>query len=167
MSTPKKIAICAIAVLVVFVLLASPTTYTYRPGSLTPPLIIRDHQGVPKKWIAHLIEHEGGLPKTGVGLTHYNLCMPPYPGDIGYATAVDVFPVESWEIERITLKGGRLLPGFLKGELIYSIEVDFRARYTDGDTALLRWHTWRYGRCFGPLAIDTGGGPAGDISIFQ
>ncbi len=41
-----------------------PLSYAYEPGTLKPPLIIIDHRGSPQEWIAPLIQHEGGLPKT-------------------------------------------------------------------------------------------------------
>jgi hypothetical protein len=156
------IAACSVLALAAFVSLV-PSTYSHGPGSLLPPVIIRDHHGSPQTWIGTLISREGGLPKGDVALTHHTIEQ--HGGDVGLAEAVEVHAVDSWEIERITLSTRGLLPGLLAGEAAYMIEVNFRVHYAGGDEALLQWDTWRYGWCFGPLAIDTGGGPAGDISF--
>lgn len=79
-----------------------------------------------------------------------------------------MFPVTSWSIERIALTTPYgFLTALQKQEAVYSIDVDFRVRYEDGDTALLRWDTWRYGVNFWPIALDEGGGPAGDIAVLD
>ncbi len=134
-----------------------PSSYIYKPGTLMPPLIIRDHQGSPQEWLARLLEQEGGLPKSDAALTHSDM-------GIGFAVATEKHPIENWEIEQITVSSPHgLLEGAIKGEMVYMISVDFRAHFTDGDCASFKWHTWRYGWFYGLLAIDSGGGPAGDI----
>ena len=158
------IVIC-LAVIVAAFLLCTPSVYSYGRGRLMPPGIIRDHHGPPADWIAALVEREGGLPKANAHLTCYTLTQ--YRCDVGLAEPAEVYPVESWEIEQITLKGGRLLPRMLEGESLYAIGVEFRVRYADGDAALLRWETWRYGFCLGPLAIDSGRGPTGDLLLLS
>jgi hypothetical protein len=156
------VAICSVLVLAAFVALV-PTAYSHRPGSLLPPTVIRDHHGSPERWIAALIGREGGLPKGDAALTHYTIEQ--HSGEVGLPEGVEVYTVDSWQMERITLRSRGLLPGLLMGEAAYTIEVEFRVHYSDGDEAVLQWDTWRYGWCFGPLAIDTGGGPAGDLSF--
>ena len=156
------IAICAVAILFGFFLLV-PSRWAYRPGTFAWTVIIRDHHGSPDTWVPDLIEREGGLPKAATHLTHY-------PDGVGIvnssASPVYIHPVADWEIEQIRLSTPYgFLVAVLKGEAVYSIDIDFRASYVDGDTALLRWRTWRYGESFGPIAIDEGGGPAGEIEL--
>ena len=50
-------------------------------------------------------------------------------------------------------------------ELVYGISVKVADRYADGGAAVFRWDTWRYGFSLGPVALDQGGGPAGDLVL--
>ncbi len=160
----KKIivAVCTLAVLAALLV---EWHYSYRPGGLAPLAVVRDHHGDAEGWVASLIEREGGLPKVNAPLTHFEA------NTVGIAVPhntarADVFPVANWEVESVTLRSPySLLTATLKSEMLYSIWVDFRVDYTDGDILLLRWDTWRYGVHLGPVAVDQGGGPAGDIVV--
>jgi hypothetical protein len=158
------VSVSTLAILI-GILLFAPTVYCFKPGSRVPLGIIRDHNGPPQEWITALVEREGGLPKSTAALTCYTVTQ--YNCDIGLAESLDVYPVQRWEIERVTISGGNLLPSVLRGELIYSINVDMHIHYTDGESIVFRWDTWRYGWSFGPIAIDTGGGPTGDLSLIS
>ena len=133
-----------------------------------PRRVVWDHYGSPEGWVDALIQREGGLPKAGAPLTHYS--DPSNPG-IGFVVRKttgrpEVFPVAHWEIERISLTTPyNFLTALLKQEAVYSIQLDVRVEYADGDAAVLRWDTWRYGTKFGPVALDGGGGPVGDLEV--
>lgn len=140
--------------------LLNPSHYYYRPVDVMP-VLVRDHHGDPGRWVADLIDREGGLPKTSVGLTHYG-------ADVGLVRPVEVYPVAGWEVRGISLRTPYgLAEALRRQELVYGISVEVAARYADGGAAVFRWDTWRYGFGLGPVALDQGGGPAGDLTLIS
>lgn len=158
----RALALAAVGLMVAaaaYVLL-HPSHYDYRPLDVMP-VFVQDHHADPGRWIAALIAREGGLPRTGVGLTHYG-------ADVGLVRPVEVYPVADWELHGISLRTPYgLAEALRRQELGYGISIEVAARYADGVAAVFRWDTWRYGFTLGPVALDQGGGPAGDLVLIS
>lgn len=153
------VLVASVAFLLLLSALLSPTYYSYSPSAWHLPVLIEDHHGHPETWVADLIAREGGFPKASTSLTHRD-------SQIRIAETPRMYPVEGWEVECVFLQTIRsMAEAVRKQKISYSIGLQFRVRYSDGNIGVFRWETWRYGYCLGPVALDGGGGPAGDLRL--
>jgi hypothetical protein len=147
-----------------------PTTHTYRSGTLSVPPVVLAWNGPSASAVENLIGDVGGLPKQTEYLTYYSRPNgTPRIGLVirGASDIVGVTPVDEFEVLRTTVKGGDILALSWRGELAYTMEMDFRVRYADGDTAVLRWSAWGYGFALGPLVGPWRSGPAGELNVLE
>lgn len=97
----------------------------------------------------------------GAGLCRLSVTLVPSHGDTGTPTFAQV---TSWQIESARVaQAGPLLPAIFDDDPIYDIEAQLRVTFEDGEVALLMWDSWSYGNVVGPLSIDRGSGPPGQI----
>ena len=150
--------------------LVRPTTHTHVAGSLGVPVLVLARNGPSAVMVNAIIENEGGLPKRLMHLTSYR--RPDGIPTIGLAdriagNPVQVFLVEDFEMVRTTVNGGDLWALARRGEMAFTVDMDFRVRYADGDTAVLRWSAWGSGLALGPLVGAKRDGPAGELYIIE
>jgi hypothetical protein len=73
--------------------------------------------------------------------------------------------VHSWHLISAEAENGApLWQSVLDDDPNYALAVTVEVEYSNGQRARLRWSTWHYGLVLGPLVVDYGARPAGELT---
>lgn len=127
---------------------------TCRLSSYSSPIFIPPSQS-PHPVVARMIDKLGGFPKASLDLYE------------APRIKAEVFPIDQWEIIGAYARPGRdFQASIMDDDPTYAYEIGIKVEYQDGDTAIFRWSTWRYGHVFYPLVI-AGDGPPGQLTLIS
>ncbi len=124
--------------------------------SCQAPKILFDWSGQsqPNLIAEELIAQHGGLPKTGIDLSVSQTNKPQF------------YPVGLWHVPTSTATSNSFF-WTVDDDPTYLHEFDIYVTYQDGDLAVIRWSSWRYGRLLCPFVISLGNGPPGRLDVIS